>query len=77
MDSIDYLGWELGIKLDLAFTDGSELNFDISFLNFNVISVFIFTLQVLEDENKILQKADLVFCTPSTFTRENYMKDPK
>ena len=35
MRNINYLGWELGIEFEIAiiYTDGGELNFDISFLS--------------------------------------------
>ena len=36
VDSINYLVWELGIEFEIACTDGGELNFDKSFLHFNV-----------------------------------------
>ena len=37
-DNINYLVWELGIEFEIAPTDadGGELNFDKSFLLFNV-----------------------------------------
>ena len=35
-DSINYLVWELGIEFEIALTDVGELNFDKSFLHFNV-----------------------------------------
>ena len=35
-DSINYLVWELGIEFEIALTDGGELDFDNSFLYFNV-----------------------------------------
>ena len=35
-DSINYLVWELGIEVEIALTDVGELNFDKSFLHFNV-----------------------------------------
>ena len=35
-DSINYLVWGLGIEFEVALTDGGELNFDKSFLHFNV-----------------------------------------
>ena len=32
-DSINYIGWELGIQFEIAiYTDGDELHFDKSFL---------------------------------------------
>ena len=36
MDSLNYLGWEFGVEFKIALTDGSELNFEKSFLHFNV-----------------------------------------
>ena len=36
VDSINYLVWGLGIEFEVALTDGGELNFDQSFLHFNV-----------------------------------------
>ena len=35
-DSINYLVWELGNEFEIALTDGGELNFGKSFLDFNV-----------------------------------------
>ena len=36
MDSINCHVWGLVIEFEIALTDGSELNFDKSFLHFNV-----------------------------------------
>ena len=36
MDSTNYLACELEIEFEAALTDGGELNFDKSFLYFNV-----------------------------------------
>ena len=36
MDSINYFVWELVIEFEIALTDVGELNFDKSFLHFNV-----------------------------------------
>ena len=36
MESVHYTGWELGTEFEIALTDGDELNFDKSFLHFNV-----------------------------------------
>ena len=35
-ESIKYQVWEMGCDFEIAFTDGGELNFDKSFLRFNV-----------------------------------------
>ena len=35
-DSINYLGWELRIELEIALTDKGGFNFDKSFPHFNV-----------------------------------------
>ena len=35
-DRINYFLWELGIKFEKALTDGGGLNFDKSFLHFNI-----------------------------------------
>ena len=35
-ESINYLVWELGIEFEITLTEVGELNFDISFLYFNV-----------------------------------------
>ena len=35
-DSINYLVWELKIEFEIALTDRGKLNFDQSFLHFNV-----------------------------------------
>ena len=35
-DSINYLVWEFRIEFEIALTDVGELNFDKSFLYFNV-----------------------------------------
>ena len=34
LDSINYLGWELGVEFEIAFTDGGELSFDGIFAAF-------------------------------------------
>ena len=39
VDSINYLVWKLEIEFEIALTDGGELNFDKSFLNFNVKNI--------------------------------------
>ena len=36
LDSINYLGCELGVELEIAVTDGGELDFDKSVLHFNI-----------------------------------------
>ena len=35
-ESINYLVWELGIEFEITLTEVGELNFEISFLYFNV-----------------------------------------
>ena len=41
VDSINCLVWDLGIKFEIALTDGGELNFDKSSLHFNVKKKYI------------------------------------
>ena len=33
---MNYLVWELEVEFEIALTDGGDLNFDKSFLHFNV-----------------------------------------
>ena len=40
VDSINYLVWKFEIEFEIALTDGAELNFDKSSLNFNVKNIF-------------------------------------
>ena len=40
MDSINCLVWKLEIEFERALSDGGELNFDKSSLNFNVKKMF-------------------------------------
>ena len=39
LDSINYLGLELGAQFEIALTDGGEWNFDKSFLYINVKNI--------------------------------------
>ena len=36
VNSVNYLGWKLRIEFEIALIDWGELNFDKSFLHFNV-----------------------------------------
>ena len=39
---MNYLVWELEVEFEIALTDGGDLNFDKSFLHFNMHFNFIY-----------------------------------